>query len=63
MRVGLLAIRRSERTLMAWWRRGYAADCKSVYPGSIPGQASISRSADAELKNDDLRTYARPTLT
>ena len=25
---------------MAWWRRGYAADCKSVYPGSIPGQAS-----------------------
>ncbi len=29
---------------MAWWRRGYAADCKSVYPGSIPGQASISMS-------------------
>ena len=27
---------------MAWWRRGYAADCKSVYPGSIPGQASTS---------------------
>lgn len=26
---------------MATWRRGYAADCKSVYPGSIPGVASI----------------------
>jgi hypothetical protein len=25
---------------MAWWRSGYAADCKSVHPGSIPGQAS-----------------------
>ena len=24
----------------AWWRSGYAADCKSVYPGSSPGQAS-----------------------
>ena len=23
------------------WRSGYAADCKSVYPGSIPGGASI----------------------
>ena len=27
---------------MAPWRSGYAADCKSVYPGSIPGGASNS---------------------
>src|SRR5689334_11694555 len=26
----------------ATWRSGYAADCKSVYPGSIPGVASNS---------------------
>ena len=25
----------------ATWRSGYAADCKSVHPGSIPGVASI----------------------
>lgn len=25
---------------MATWRSGYAPDCKSVYPGSIPGVAS-----------------------
>src|SRR5205823_862342 len=25
----------------ASWRSGYAADCKSVYLGSIPGEASI----------------------
>ena len=25
---------------LAWWRRGYAADCKSVYSGSNPDQAS-----------------------
>ena len=24
----------------ATWRSGYAPDCKSVYPGSIPGVAS-----------------------
>jgi hypothetical protein len=24
----------------ASWRSGYAADCKSVYLGSIPGEAS-----------------------
>jgi hypothetical protein len=27
---------------MAGWQSGDAADCKSVYPGSIPGSASIS---------------------
>ncbi len=26
----------------ASWRSGYAADCKSVNPGSIPGEASIT---------------------
>jgi hypothetical protein len=25
----------------ATWRNGYAEDCKSLYPGSIPGVASI----------------------
>ena len=27
---------------MASWRSGYAEDCKSLHPGSIPGEASIS---------------------
>ncbi len=27
--------------IRARWRSGYAPDCKSVYPGSIPGRASI----------------------
>ena len=26
---------------MAWWQSGYAEDCKSLYAGSIPTQASI----------------------
>lgn len=25
----------------ASWRSGYAEDCKSLHPGSIPGEASI----------------------
>jgi protein-L-isoaspartate(D-aspartate) O-methyltransferase len=25
---------------MASWRSGYAEDCKSLHPGSIPGEAS-----------------------
>ena len=25
---------------VATWRNGYAEDCKSLYPGSIPGVAS-----------------------
>src|SRR5690606_3285461 len=29
------------RRRMATWRSGDAADCKSAYPGSIPGVASI----------------------
>ena len=26
--------------ILATWRNGYAEDCKSLYPGSIPGVAS-----------------------
>jgi len=26
--------------LSASWRSGYAEDCKSLHPGSIPGEAS-----------------------
>jgi hypothetical protein len=29
---------------MASWRSGYAEDCKSLHPGSIPGEASIQLS-------------------
>ena len=25
-----------------WWQSGYAADCKSVYAGSIPTSAFLS---------------------
>lgn len=31
------------RSLTARWQSGYAADCKSVYVGSIPARASISQ--------------------
>jgi hypothetical protein len=34
----LRVIRKCPR--MATWRSGYAAVCKTVYPGSIPGVAS-----------------------
>ena len=27
----------------ASWRSGYAEDCKSLHPGSIPGEASSTR--------------------
>ena len=30
-----------ENSPLASWRSGYAADCKSVYTGSIPVLASI----------------------
>ena len=29
---------------MAWWQSGYAEDCKSLYAGSIPTQASRFKS-------------------
>ena len=29
--------------LSATWRNGYAEDCKSLYPGSIPGVASKNK--------------------
>ncbi len=28
---------------MAGWQSGHAADCKSVYAGSIPASASIQK--------------------
>jgi hypothetical protein len=45
--------KRSGFNAKATWRSGYAADCKSVYAGSIPAVAS----------NDLDRNAARPTLT
>jgi hypothetical protein len=30
----------SRHARLASWRSGYAEDCKSLYPGSIPGEAS-----------------------
>ena len=30
----------------ASWRSGYAEDCKSLHPGSIPGEASIPLSTE-----------------
>src|SRR5215211_6709693 len=38
---------RAAYALMASWRSGYAEDCKSLHPGSIPGEASISLNAPA----------------
>jgi hypothetical protein len=35
-----MARRCGRKVLAATWRSGYAADCKSVHPGSIPGVAS-----------------------
>jgi hypothetical protein len=32
--------RRVTGTYVAGWQSGYAAACKAVYPGSIPGSAS-----------------------
>ncbi len=29
----------------ASWRSGYAEDCKSLHPGSIPGEASSNKSS------------------
>ena len=40
-KLAIAARRRSElRFGMASWRSGYAEDCKSLHPGSIPGEAS-----------------------
>ncbi len=36
-------------TRMASWRSGDAEDCKSLYPGSIPGEASIRTSPYRDL--------------
>jgi hypothetical protein len=43
--------------LTATWRSGYAAVCKTVYPGSIPGVASnkINDLGCAELRRSKVR--------
>ena len=38
---------------MATWRNGYAEDCKSLYPGSIPGVAS-KKTIEINLKKSKL---------
>ena len=40
---------------MATWRNGYAEDCKSLYPGSIPGVAS-KKNLVLVLKKSKLRS-------
>jgi hypothetical protein len=50
-----------KRARMATWRSGYAAVCKTVYPGSIPGVAStreINRLGDREGGRPDPRHAA-----
>src|SRR5690554_4210951 len=37
----------------AMWRSGDAADCKSVYPGSIPGVASKSHFPRIDIRKTD----------
>ena len=36
---------------MARWQSGYAADCKSVYAGSIPARASIFSLSCAAIRS------------
>ena len=36
---------------MASWRSGYAEDCKSLHPGSIPGEASILKLSNCFIWN------------
>ena len=40
----------------ATWRNGYAEDCKSLYPGSIPGVAS-KKNLVLVLKKSKLSFY------
>ena len=42
--------------IKATWRNGYAEDCKSLYPGSIPGVASKKR-VELNLKKSMLTFY------
>ena len=42
---------------MATWRNGYAEDCKSLYPGSIPGVAS-KLSIEINYKKSKLWKYS-----
>ena len=42
------ALLRGSGPIMARWQSGDAADCKSVYAGSIPTRASTSKRAICE---------------
>ena len=42
---------------MATWRNGYAEDCKSLYPGSIPGVAS-KKILELKLKKSKFQDYS-----
>ena len=42
-------LQRPDLPLEATWRSGDAADCKSAYPGSIPGVASNLRAGGASV--------------
>lgn len=43
------------------WQSGYAADCKSVYPGSIPGFPSKSENFMGEITRAE-RRHRRETV-
>ena len=43
--------------MLATWRNGYAEDCKSLYPGSIPGVAS-KKSVVLDLKKSKFFFYS-----
>lgn len=47
-----------KRRPKASWRSGYAADCKSVYLGSIPGEASIPSAQHISGKTGNRRFYS-----
>ena len=38
----------------ASWRSGYAEDCKSLHPGSIPGEASNTRAPARSAPEPDV---------
>ena len=48
LKINLLSI------CMATWRNGYAEDCKSLYPGSIPGVASNKKTVELNIKKSKL---------
>src|SRR5215207_6740632 len=47
---------------MAGWQNGYAADCKSVYAGSIPTTASIPAWVAKLVDARDLKSLGRKAM-